>query len=167
MIHTRRGWKYVDVKWYVTLVSFVISNDPYFFGSASLKIVSTEYSWSPTIHCLLALVFESFVFSCQTASSWLLLPFSSISLLFLNFCVVSWKKFSVLVILSLLLGFSSIGVIQSSNGVCYKMKVWTDLRVRVRAEIRYSSSILLVYNKRREGTWLGSHMIWCHRPRVV
>ena len=34
---------------------------------------------------------------------------------------------------------------------CYKMKVWTDFRVRVRTEIRYSSSILLVYDKRREG----------------
>jgi len=33
---------------------------------------------------------------------------------------------------------------------CYKTKVWTDFRVRVRIEIRYSSSILLVYNKREK-----------------
>ena len=34
-------------------------------------------------------------------------------------------------------------------------------------QIRYSSSSIISLQWEREGTWLGSHMTWCHRARRV
>jgi len=33
--------------------------------------------------------------------------------------------------------------LSSIRTMCYKMKVWTDFRVRVRTEIRYNSSYII------------------------
>jgi len=52
--------------------------------------------------------------------------------------------------------------------LCYKTKVWTDFgKIRVRTEIRYSSSYIISLWWEKEDIWLGSHMTWCHRHRVV
>ena len=44
---------------------------------------------------------------------------------------------------------------------------WKYGQTLVGLGLRYSSSIILVYNKKEKGIWLGSHMTWCHRPKVV
>ena len=48
--------------------------------------------------------------------------------------------------------------------MCYKTRVWTDFKTD---KIRYSRSIIISLRWEREGTWLGSHMTWCHRARRV
>ena len=80
---------------------------------AFLRICLSEYFLLPTAHCFLPSILVGFIFSCQITSLSLLLLFSLTSLLLPNFFVVLQRNSPVLVILFLLLGFSSMNVFQN------------------------------------------------------